>query len=202
MPSLKLLVLVVEPENRREANPRYRFKTQNQKDAESLSPDKPLIIILDDEKITIEVPMREIKRWGRIYCEEINQWITKNNLHTYQKGNPPKLVFKQIENKLQLLFTYIENNLVNTKNDKKINKDCEGFFVYENWTHEYLRIHKGTCGHCKCGQGVQENILGVANGKWISESFNSYQIAKNNADAIANNKKFNVLNCKRCNPQT
>ncbi len=201
MPSLKLLVLVVEPENRREANPRYRFKTQNQKDAEGLNSAKPLIIILDNEKIIIEVPMRKIKRWGRIYCDEINTWIRENSLHTYNGGNPPKLIFTQTKNILKLLFVYFEKNQKINQLATKNQPGCDGYFIYENWTHKYLRIHEGKCGHCNCGNGVQENILGAVNGKWHNKSYSSYQIAKKIADEIAIEKEFDVMDCGRCKPQ-
>ncbi len=32
------------------------------------------------------------------------------------------------------------------------------FYVYENWTHNRARIHRGTCGYCNNGQGTQATI--------------------------------------------
>jgi len=41
------------------------------------------------------------------------------------------------------------------------------YYVYENWTAERKAvIHRGSCGHCKDGQGCHDNPLGNRNGQW------------------------------------
>jgi len=39
------------------------------------------------------------------------------------------------------------------------------FYVYQNWTHDRVRVHRGDCGHCKDGKGSQPNATG-SNGRW------------------------------------
>lgn len=39
------------------------------------------------------------------------------------------------------------------------------YFIYENWTHDRVRIHKGECGHCNDGRGTQAGSS-LRNGKW------------------------------------
>lgn len=39
------------------------------------------------------------------------------------------------------------------------------FYVYENWTHDRVRIHSGGCGYCNEGRGTQPHDSG-RNGMW------------------------------------
>jgi hypothetical protein len=39
------------------------------------------------------------------------------------------------------------------------------YFIYENWTHDRARIHKGECGYCNNGRGTQAGSS-PRNGKW------------------------------------
>jgi hypothetical protein len=52
------------------------------------------------------------------------------------------------------------------------------YYVYENWTAERKAvIHRGSCGHCKEGQGCHDNPLGNRNGQWHGR-FRSVQEAE------------------------
>ncbi len=81
--------------------------------------------------------------------------------------------------------------------------NCKGkFFTYENYPNNYIRIHRGECTRCNCGQGVQNEILNGQNGQW-SGPFNSYQVARNHAIVVARQmprRNTKILNCKFCNP--
>jgi hypothetical protein len=35
------------------------------------------------------------------------------------------------------------------------------FYVYENWTHDRARLHRGECGYCNDGSGLSPKMLGV-----------------------------------------
>lgn len=30
----------------------------------------------------------------------------------------------------------------------------KGYWVYENWIHDYARVHKSTCSYCNDGHGL------------------------------------------------
>jgi hypothetical protein len=36
----------------------------------------------------------------------------------------------------------------------------KSYWVYENWTHRYVRIHRAACGHCNDGRGTQASHSG------------------------------------------
>ena len=57
------------------------------------------------------------------------------------------------------------------------------YYIYENWQakapNRTLKIHKGSCGHCKDGRGKIVNAIQGRNGQWIGpfdllESARSY----------------------------
>jgi hypothetical protein len=41
----------------------------------------------------------------------------------------------------------------------------EQFWVYENWTHQYASVHRGSCAHCNDGRGAH-GVESSSNGKW------------------------------------
>lgn len=41
----------------------------------------------------------------------------------------------------------------------------EEFWIYENWTHKRVRIHRAECGYCNNGRGTQATHSG-RNDKW------------------------------------
>jgi hypothetical protein len=52
------------------------------------------------------------------------------------------------------------------------------YYVYENWTAENKAvIHRGSCGHCKEGEGGHQNPLGDRNGI-LSSPFKSIEEAE------------------------
>ena len=69
------------------------------------------------------------------------------------------------------------------------------FYVYENWTHDRARIHRGKCGYCNDGQGTQ-NSSSNRNGQWLGpypdrETAVRVARAKNRSD---------TRECGACNP--
>ncbi len=69
------------------------------------------------------------------------------------------------------------------------------FYNYRNIPINYVMIHKAECRFCNNGQGVQNVILGGANGEW-NGPYNTFRIAHQNAVATG----FEVRLCGRCNP--
>jgi len=49
------------------------------------------------------------------------------------------------------------------------------WWVYENWTHDRARSHRGDCGYCNHGRGTQPSDSG-RNGQWRGE-FSSQELA-------------------------
>lgn len=41
-----------------------------------------------------------------------------------------------------------------------------GYFIYENWTHDYVSIHKADCNMCNYGKGMHAKTS-IKNGVWI-----------------------------------
>lgn len=39
------------------------------------------------------------------------------------------------------------------------------YWVYENWTHARVRVHRAECSHCRNGRGTQPQD-GGRNGAW------------------------------------
>jgi len=67
------------------------------------------------------------------------------------------------------------------------------YYVYENWTAERKAvIHRGSCGHCKDGQGCHHNPLGSTNGQWHGP-FRSVQEAEH--AAVRTGKPFRRHRC-------
>ncbi len=67
------------------------------------------------------------------------------------------------------------------------------YYIYENWTHDYVRIHKAGCTLCNNGKG-RGGKLTVKNGIWIG-SFKDQQEAKFVASEL---KRKTVSKCSRC----
>ena len=71
------------------------------------------------------------------------------------------------------------------------------YYVYENWVAEKkARIHKGSCSHCKEGNGTGRNTLGKKNGQWHGP-FSSYNEAKKLAESLEDRV---VSDCGHCKP--
>ena len=67
------------------------------------------------------------------------------------------------------------------------------FFVYENWTRDRARLHRGSCGYCNEGQGTQPIDSG-SNGKWHGP-FENIETARR---ALRNVKKSDSKECGCC----
>jgi hypothetical protein len=54
------------------------------------------------------------------------------------------------------------------------------YWVHENWTHDYARVHKAECSHCNDGRGTQPSDSGQ-NTKWhgpFSKRDEAYEAAR------------------------
>lgn len=67
------------------------------------------------------------------------------------------------------------------------------YYIYENWTHDYLRIHKGDCNLCNDGSGMHINPS-MVNGMWVGPFKDLAQ-----AEYVASKlKRTTVSKCTRC----
>ena len=68
-----------------------------------------------------------------------------------------------------------------------------GYYLYLNWTHDYVGIHKAECSMCKGGNGIQINSSNQ-NGIWIGP------IADQGvAEFVAKKlKRKTISKCTRC----
>jgi hypothetical protein len=69
------------------------------------------------------------------------------------------------------------------------------FYVYENWTHDRGRIHKGECSHCNHGQG-KHGTSSERNGRWLPP-FDTREEALAKAMALG---RADMRPCAVCNP--
>lgn len=69
------------------------------------------------------------------------------------------------------------------------------FFVYENWTRDRGRIHRGECPVCNEGRGVRLTDSGK-NGRWHGP-FTDRDDAFKKAAAL---KRTDMQPCQRCKP--
>lgn len=67
------------------------------------------------------------------------------------------------------------------------------YYLYENWTHDYVGIHKSNCKLCKKGKGLH-NKSSVKNGVWIGP-FKDQKEAEFVASKL---KRKTILKCTRC----
>lgn len=69
----------------------------------------------------------------------------------------------------------------------------ENYYVYENWTHDFARIHKASCSCCNDGKGFRNNTSDK-NGRWLG-SFKD----KQEAELVAQKtRRKTISNCLRC----
>lgn len=98
---------------------RPQFTLQLAKEIKHLSSScTKLIITLENKPIEIEDGIDTYKKYQRLTNSEINQWILKNKLDNYKKGNPIKLIFslKISKNTHNYILYPFQANLL--KNDK------------------------------------------------------------------------------------
>ena len=69
------------------------------------------------------------------------------------------------------------------------------YWVYENWVHNYVKIHRGSCGHCNEGRGTQASHSGQ-NDKW-HRPFHDRDTAFAEARSLGYR---NTRGCKVCVP--
>ncbi len=67
------------------------------------------------------------------------------------------------------------------------------YWVYENWVHEYARIHKVDCEWCNNGKGCHGDSTDKY-GQWLG-SFKSKEEAEL---AARKTKRKKVSHCSRC----
>jgi hypothetical protein len=69
------------------------------------------------------------------------------------------------------------------------------YYVYENWTHERVRVHRSSCVFCNDGHGCHAGTS-TAHGQWHG-SFASRDDAFAKATALA---RSNTRACAYCAP--
>lgn len=67
------------------------------------------------------------------------------------------------------------------------------YYLYENWTHDYVGIHRSTCTLCNHGKGLRKNST-VKNGIWIGPFKDQKE-----AEFVASKLKRKIApKCSRC----
>lgn len=75
------------------------------------------------------------------------------------------------------------------------------FWVYENWTNTFTKVHVGACAFCNDGRGIQGRGSSTPSGRWLGP-FPSLDRAKaaarDAADRHPNAAMWNVDCCRFC----
>ncbi len=58
------------------------------------------------------------------------------------------------------------------------------FYVYENWTNTFAKVHEGSCPYCNDGEGFQGRGRKTNNGQWLGP-FSTPDVAMAAARAAA-----------------
>ena len=69
------------------------------------------------------------------------------------------------------------------------------FYIYENWTHDRVRIHRASCGYCNNGDGTQASTS-PKNGRWLGP-FDNRALVFAKAKSL---KRMDTKPCGTCNP--
>lgn len=73
------------------------------------------------------------------------------------------------------------------------------YWVYENWTHQRIRVHKADCPHCNDGRGHGLKSSG-ANDQWYGR-FPTYQDAWRQVARLPSRRRdldWDVADCAYC----
>jgi hypothetical protein len=69
------------------------------------------------------------------------------------------------------------------------------YYIYENWTLDRGRIHKGECANCNYGRGTQPTDSG-RNGQWRGP----YEDREFTFKVAASLGRSDMRPCKKCSP--
>ena len=61
---------------------------------------------------------------------------------------------------------------------------AERYFIYENWTNTFAKVHRGSCPYCNDGRGFQSRGKRTPNGQWHGD-WSSQEDALRAAHAVA-----------------
>lgn len=89
-----------------------------------------------------------------------------------------------------------------TPSEEHLPRDHAGvFYVYENWTNTFVKIHAASCPFCKDGQGAQGRGSKTGNGQWIGPFptlGEALDAGKKAADGHSNRPAWSVAPCSIC----
>ncbi|MGP8007748.1 MAG: hypothetical protein ACLP2J_12050 [Acidimicrobiales bacterium] len=75
------------------------------------------------------------------------------------------------------------------------------YYVYENWTNTFAKVHRGSCPYCNDGRGIQGRGSKTPSGQWLGP-FHSADEAMAAASAAAsqhsNGDVWVVASCGYC----
>jgi len=75
------------------------------------------------------------------------------------------------------------------------------FYVYENWTNTFAKVHRGDCPFCNDGRGFQGRGSRTPSGQWLGP-FSTAAIATSAARSAANGHQnrevWEVASCGYC----
>lgn len=75
------------------------------------------------------------------------------------------------------------------------------FYVYENWTNTFAKVHRGSCPYCNDGRGFQGRGNRTRNGQWLGpfETADSAMVeARAAANRHSNSAVWIVESCGYC----
>lgn len=78
-----------------------------------------------------------------------------------------------------------------------------GFYVYENWTNTFCKVHRGDCPYCNNGQGIQGRGTKTGSGQWhgsYATAHAAMSAALGFARSYSNSAVWVVEGCKYCAP--
>ena len=75
------------------------------------------------------------------------------------------------------------------------------YFVYENWTNTFVKVHRGSCPYCNEGNGMHGRGRKTQSGQW-SDSFSSREeamaFARSVVETYANRSVWTTGLCSYC----
>lgn len=77
------------------------------------------------------------------------------------------------------------------------------FWVYENWTNTFTKVHRAECSFCNSGRGMHGAGSKTGSGEWhgpFGTARGALGVAERLASAHSNFSVWTVDGCKSCAP--
>ena len=79
--------------------------------------------------------------------------------------------------------------------------DGSRFYVYENWTNTFTKVHRADCPYCNDGNGIQGRGSSTPSGRWhgpFADDASAFEAAQEAADRHSNRNVWEVGRCGYC----